>query len=433
MNRDNHNERLTNLSPAKRALLELRLTQGSIDPAAVGSIPRRADRDAAPLSFAQQRLWFLNQLEPESPVYNESTAIRLYGCLNVKALEKALHHIIERHEVLRTTIATLDGTPRQLITKKTSVDFPLTDLRGWPGADRDAEAQRLMVEAIRRPFDLSRDLMLRIMLLRLDEQEHVLLVVKHHIASDGWSWGILWRELSALYKTLCKGEALSLPELPVQYADYAVWQRNWLQGDVLERQLLYWKQQLSDALPLLAVPTDYSRAGSQNYQGASQSLELPPNLTATLNAFNRREGVTLFMTLLAAFQVLLARYSGQEDIVVGAPIANRNRTEIEGVIGFFVNTLVLRTDLSGGPTFREILGRVRKVALDAYDHQDLPFEKLVQELHPERSPGRNPLFEILLNCLEKPPQLVLPGLTCKEISLEHVTAKFPLTMYVQNS
>ncbi len=406
----------------------LRTVRGRGGPA-LKPTPRNA---RLPLSFAQQRLWFLDQLAPGNPAYHIPAALRLSGRLDAGVLEQSLQEIVWRHEALRTTFPAANGEPFQAIAPAASLPLAVIDLRELPEDRREAEGQRIVAEEARKPFDLALGPLARAHLLRLGEEEYILLLTMHHIVSDGWSRRVLLRELGLLYQAFAAGNPSPLAELPVQYADFAVWQRNWLQGNVLERQLSYWKKQLSDTSPLLAVPTDYLRAGYQNYQGASQSLELPPNLTAALYAFHRREGVTLFMTLLAAFQVLLARYSGQEDIVVGAPIANRNRTEIEEVIGFFVNTLVLRTDLSGDPTFRDVLGQVRKVALDAYDHQDLPFEKLVQELHPERSLGRNPLFEILFNCFERQTPVALAGLTCEEISLEHATAKFPLTIYVRN-
>ena len=429
MTRDHLTERLANLSPVKRALLKLRLEEkGTILPVEQQIIPRRSTPGLAPLSFAQQRLWFLNQLEPESSAYNESNATRLSGPLDVLALEKALNQIVARHEVLRTTIVVIDGTPQQLIAPSRTIDLPVIDLRARTDKDRNSEAHRLTIEATRRPFDLSRDLMLRGLLLRLTDQEHILLLVKHHIASDGWSAGILWQELTTLYRAFTTGEPSLLPDLPVQYADYAVWQRGWLQGEALESQLKYWKKQLASISTLL-LPTDRPLSAVHSHRGARQLVEFPKDLSQALKFLSRQENVTLFMTLLAAFQTLLHRYTGQENISVGSPIAGRTRSEIEGLIGFFVNTLVLSTDLSGNPSFRELLGRVREVTLGAYAHQDLPFEKLVEELQPERNLSRSPLFQVAFVLQNAPrPALKFEGLSASPERLNSETVKFDLTL-----
>jgi amino acid adenylation domain-containing protein/non-ribosomal peptide synthase protein (TIGR01720 family) len=419
-------QRLTNLSPAKRALLELRLNTKRTPASPEQTIPPRASRDPAPLSFAQQRLWFLHQLDPESPSYNQPKAIRLIGTLDVHALQKALDHIVARHEALRTTFVSVDGISLQVIAKSRAVELPVIDLRQWPGTIPEAEVHRVLVETSRRPFDLSRDLMLRALLLCLADQEHILLLITHHIASDAWSSGILWQELTALYRSFSSGQPCPLPELSVQYADYAAWQRNWLQGEVLETQLSYWKNRL-DHVPTLQLPTDRPRLPIQSFRGGRQFLALPKNLAQALKTLSRRENVTLFMTLLAAFQTLLHRYSGQDDIVVGSPIAGRTRPEIEGLIGFFVNTLVLRSNLSGNPSFREVMGPVREVALGAYAHQDLPFEKLVEELQPERNLSSSPLFQVTFALQNVPRQaLEVPGLTLSSLQLDSGTAKFDL-------
>ena len=428
---DELTKRLANLSPVKRALLELRLDEkGAILP--IGqTIPRRSSSEPPPLSFAQERLWFLNQLEPESPAYNESNITRLSGSLDVPALEKALNQIVERHEVLRTTIALAGGAPQQLIARSRSLDLPRIDLRTLTDKERDCEAHRLITETLRRPFDLSRDLMLRALVIRLTEQEHTFLLVKHHIASDGWSAGILWQELAALYRGSISGEMAPLPELPVQYADYAVWQRNALRGAALETKLAYWRKQLNN-LPTLQLPTDRPRTPVQTLRGARHPLVLSRNLLSEINALCRRERVTMFMTLLAAFQVLLQKYSGQDDIVVGAPIAKRDRPELETLIGFFINSLVLRTDLTGNPTFRELLRRVREVALGAYEHQDVPFEKLVEQLKPERNLSHSPLFQVVFALQNAPAApLKLEGLTATALAVDNGTAKFDLTLSLQ--
>ncbi len=391
-------------------------------------IPVVSRQGQLPLSFGQERLWFLNQLEPESSLYNEPRALRLIGFLDVRALEKALNHIIARHEVLRTAIVLVDGNPMQRIADRRMIELPVIDLRTHNAEDRDTEARRLIDETIRRPFDLSSDLVLRALLLRLNDQEHILLVVKHHVATDGWSGGIFWQEVAALYDTFTSGRSADLRELPAQYADYAAWQREWLQGAVLETQLSYWRKQL-DNLTTLQLPTDRPRPAFPSFQGAKQTLVLSNDFSQALRALSRNEGVTLFMTLLAAFQILLHRYTGQEDIAIGSLISGRNWVEIEGLIGFFVNTLVLRTDVSGVPTFRELLQRVRGVCLGAYSHQDLPFEKLVQELQPERSLNSNPLFQVLFQLSNEPRTMKeLPAIKVEDLDLDGWVSKFDLSL-----
>jgi amino acid adenylation domain-containing protein/non-ribosomal peptide synthase protein (TIGR01720 family) len=395
-------------------------------------IAPREERGEAPLSFAQQRLWFLEELLPGSPVYHIVRTVRLGGQLDVRALQQALDAIVARHEALRTTFAAVDGSPRQFIASSVSVALPTVDLSEWPRGTVQAEVERRLQEEARRPFRLSHDPMLRALLLRLAPDEHVFLLVMHHIASDGWSRGVLFRELSALYAAFSAGRASPLPELPIQYADFAVWQRSFLQGPRLESQLSYWRQQLAGAPAVLELPTDRPRPAVQSGRGARHCLQLPEPLCAALSAFSARERVTLFMTLLAAFTTLLHRYTGQVDLVVGSPTANRTRMEIEGLIGFFVNSLALRTDLTGDPTFRELLGRVRAVCLDAYTHQDLPFEKLVEELQPERNMSHSPLFQVMFVLQNTPSSAMeLPGLTLSPLEMDPGTAKFDLTLAVQ--
>jgi len=427
---DKFSDRVAKLSPAKRALLEVTLRQKEFVCSSKQIIPRRANNAPAPLSFAQQRLWFLSKLEPESKAYNQSKAIRLKGTLDVDTLKKALDTIVERHEVLRTTLLCGDGEiPMQLLEEPRPVDLRVVDLTEQSEANLEAELQSCLVKITEQPFDLSRDLMLRAGLLRLGAEEHILLLVTHHIASDGWSSGILWRELATLYEAFSRGEPSPLPELPIQYADYAVWQRNLLQGEVLATQLSYWKQQLT-GLSTLELSTDRPRPAVQSYQGAKQSFVISKALSDRLQALSRKEGVTLFMTLLAAFQTLLYRYTGQEDIAVGSPIAERTRSETDGLIGFCVNTLVLRTDLSDNPTFRELMARVRKTAIEAYEYQDLPFEKLVEELHPDRDLSRSPLFQVMFthqNASERIHEL--PGLAVSPVEISNETAKFDLSLY----
>ena len=430
MDSDGITNRIAALSPAKRALLELRLQQKTAADAVGQTIPRRASRESVPLSFAQQRLWFMNQLEPASPIYNESRAIRLRGSLDVESLQKSLDRIVARHDVLRTNFITLDGNPQQTITDSRAVELPVIDLRSCRGIDRESEAHRLLTDVIRRPFDLSRDLLLRVLLLRLAEEEHILLFVQHHIASDGWSTSIFWRELTALYEAFTSGRPDPLSELPIQYADYALWQRDRLSGETLESQLAYWRKQLENLAPLQLTP-DRARPGAHDYAGDRQTFLIPQEVTDGLRRLSRDEGVTLFMTLLAAFQTLLHRYTGQNDIAVGSPIAGRTHPEVEGLIGFFVNTLVLRAEVSGHLTFRQFLARVREVAWGAYQHQELPFEKLVAELQPDHNLGGNPLFQVIFAFQNVPRQtMALPGLEVSQVEVDSGTTKFDLALFM---
>jgi len=421
--------RIADLSPEKRALLELRLMKRGRAVNNTPEIPRRMMSGPCPLSFAQQRLWFLHQFEPDSPVYNMPKAVRLSGALNVGALQQALDGIVARHEVLRTTFASIDGNPAQVVEEPRPMELTVIDLREWPEAEREAEAHRRLTQETRRPFDLSRDWPLRATLVRLDTADHMLLLTTHHIASDGWSAGILMRELAALYEACSRGAASPLPELPIQYADYALWQRAWLQGEVLDSQLAYWREQLRGSRSVLELPTDRPRPAVQTFAGAKHVRLLPPALLEALNALSRREGVTLFMTLLAAFQTWLHRYTGQADILVGTPIAGRNRVETETLVGVLVNTLVMRTNLADAPPFREVLERVRAAALGAYAHQELPFERLVEDLQPERSLSHSPLFQVMF-ILQNAPRVALDlaGLVVTPVEVDSGTAKFDLTL-----
>src|SRR5262245_11294765 len=385
-----------------------------------------------PLSFAQERLWFLDQLEPSSPVYNVPSGMRLRGPLNITALERSLNEIVRRHEALRTTFSMVEGQPVQTISPSLNLLLPIMDLGHLPAGERDAEIRRLGAKEARRPFDLARGPLLRVTLLRLDDEDHVLLLTMHHIVSDGWSIGVLHRELSILYEAFSNGKPNPLPPLFIQYADFAVWQRNWLQEEVLKPQLSYWKSQLY-GMPVLQLPTDRPRPAVQSHRGAKQSFVFSTPLFDQLKSLSRKEEVTLFMTLLAAFQILIHRYTRQEDIAVGSPVAGRNQPEIENLIGFFVNTLLLRTDLSDNPTFRDLLARVRGVALGAYDHQDVPFEKLVEELQPERTLSRSPLFQVMFAFHNAPSSaLKLEGLTLSPLNIDSETAKFDLLLSMQD-
>jgi amino acid adenylation domain-containing protein/thioester reductase-like protein len=437
--------RIGDLPPEKLELLMKRLVKRQVEhpqPRASTRISRLArEAGALPLSFAQRRLWFLEQLMPGTAIYNIPQALQLTGPLDVDALERAFNEIGRRHETLRTTFHVVDGQPMQVIADSVEWRMPIVDLSAAPVTERAAVVERLIAEEIQLPFDLTCGPLLRAKLLRLADAEHVLIVTMHHIISDGWSFGVATRELAALYEAFVANKPSPLPDLPIQYVDFAHWQQTWLQDgsgasgeSPLQAQLAYWKQQLSGDLPMLDLPTDRSRPAFQSYRGAHHPLMLPGALTQALKALSGKEGVSLFTILLAALKTLLYRYSGQTDICVGSPVANRTRPEIEGLIGFFVNTLALRTDLSGNPPFRELLGRVREVALGAYARQDLPFEKLVEELQPERDLSRAPLFQVL--CVQLDAQattLQLAGLTLEPLPIHTGTAQFDLSFYLSES
>lgn len=387
------NKRLFVFTQDRQALLEKMLKESSTDTAPVHIIPRREDHRTVPLSFAQQRLWFLDQLMPKNPVYNLSLAMRYKTLLNVAVLEKSINEIVRRHESLRTTFIKQGDQPVQQIAPNLTISLPIIDLRKLSLAEREAEAVRLSTEEARRSFDLARGPLLRTTLLRLGEADFVFLLTMHHIVSDGWSLQVFAREFSALYSAFTAGKPSPLAELPIQYPDFALWQRESLQGEVLDRQLDYWKRQLAD-LPVLQLPTDRPRPPVAYFHGDQHNTELSPKLLAGLKRLSTQSGATLFMVLLAAFTVLLHRYSSQDDILVGIPIAGRNRPELENLIGFFVNTLVLRADISGNPTFRELLKQVREATLADFANAEVPFEKLVEELQPARDLSRNPLCQV---------------------------------------
>ncbi|WP_254564071.1 non-ribosomal peptide synthetase [Oscillatoria sp. HE19RPO] len=403
----------------------------SVEPLPLVPISRS---ESIPLSFAQARLWFLDQLQPNSSFYNIPLALHLSGQLNIAALESSINEIIQRHEALRTNFVAVEGQPVQVITSTFNFQVQSVNLLHLPENERKIEAQQLATVEANRPFNLEREPLFRVTLLQLDQTEYVLLFTMHHIISDGWSLGILLKELRELYKGFCTGKPVNLPSLPVQYADFAVWQRQWLSGEILETQLGYWKEKLSDAPTLLELPTDRPRPAVQTFRGGYYHTVLPQELSAELTALTKRVGVTLFMTLLAAFQTLLYRLSGQDDIVVGTPVGGRNRQEIEGLIGFFVNSLVLRTDLSGNPSFEQLLGKVREVALQAYTHQDLPFEQLVEALHPTRDLSYTPLFQAMFSLDDDlMPVMELPELSISSYPVEMGTAKFDLGLSMENT
>ncbi len=403
-------------------------------PSPILRVPR--DRDL-PLSFAQQRLWFLDRLAPDNPFYNMFGAVRLTGALDLDALRGAFREIVRRHEALRTTFQPGEHGPVQGIAPATSFEVPRVDLEGLAEDLRRRELARLSGDEALRPFDLARGPLVRAALLRSAAREHTLLVNLHHIISDGWSMGILFHELATLYGAFCQGAPSPLPELPIQYADFAVWQRGWLSGERLAAELDYWRRQLAGIPESLELPFDHPRPAAESFRGATATFALPVELARALSALSRRRGATQSMTLLAGFTALLGRFAGSEDVAVGLAIANRTRREVEGLIGFFVNTLVLRTDLSGTPGFAQLVGRVRETSLASYAHQDLPFERLVEELQPERSLSRNPLIQVMCAYQNFPhAEAEVRGLTLsppEEGQGGGGTAKFDLSLFLFES
>ncbi|HSF40240.1 MAG TPA: amino acid adenylation domain-containing protein, partial [Thermoanaerobaculia bacterium] len=394
--------------------------------------PRPRDR-AIPVSFGQERLWIADQLGPGQPVYNIPLTLRLRGPLAVPALGDALTEIVRRHEALRTAFAAVAGEPVQIVSPPGARSLPLADLSGLPEGVGRAEAGLLVREEALRPFDLSRGPLVRWALVRLDAEEHRLLLSLHHVVADGWSIGVLLKEIEALYGAFAAGRPSPLPELPLQIPDFALWQREWLAGGVLDAQLAWWRERLGGDLPALELPTDRPRPAAPSFRGASEHLVLPTDLTHGIRQLSRRQGATLYMTLLAAFDVLLGRHAGQDGLLVGSPVANRNRAELEGLIGFFVNTVVLRGDLAGDPGFGGLVGRVREEALGAWAHQDVPFDKLVEALAPDRDLSRSPLFQVSFGLEEapRPPLPLGPGLTLEAFGTATGTAKFDLSLVLQ--
>ncbi len=421
------------ISPAKRDLLA-RYLRGEIDQDLSLTIPKRADDTSLRLSFSQERLWFLDHLMPGSPVFNVPTAVRISHPLNLEVLQRCVDEVVRRHEVLRTTFITVDGQPTPIIAPQIDTRVCVIDLTHLDQAAREAESLRLTKEAAERSFDLARGPLLRTSLIKISESESVFLLTMHHIVSDGGSILIFFRELSALYEAYASGRPSQLAEPAIQYADYALWQREWLNDDRVASQLAYWKEKLSGELPALDLPTDYPRPPFQTHSGGRAVATLSEKLTSDLQALSRREGATLFMTLLAAFKVLLQRHSGHDDIIVGSPIANRAQSETENLIGFFLNNLALRTDLSGNPSFRELLARERQTALDAYANQDVPFERLLEELRPERDLSRTSIFQVYFNLFSFSDRIDLPGRNSISfvdawLQSEENLSKFDLTLY----
>ena len=428
-------ERLRKLSPAKRAMLLKAMRQEAMRADSSERIAPRPSGSPAPLSFAQQRLWFIDQLMPGTPLYNIPVAMRMSGALDASVLERCIAEVVRRHEVLRTSFGMSDAQPSQVIADSPDTTIRVVDLRAMKNADeRENEARRLTAEETLRPFDLARGPLWRAALIRLSEEESIMVLTMHHIISDGWSINVLVKEVASLYRAFAAGEPSPLPELSIQYADYAHWQRKWLQGEALQRQVDYWRRQLGGAPPALELPTSRPRPAVQGYRGATFNLLIAAETYQKLKALGKREGATLFMLLLAAFQVLLYRYTGQEDICVGTPVAGRTRAEVEDLIGFFINTLVMRSDLSGDPSFRQLLGRVRASVLEAQAHQDLPFEKLVEELQPQRDLSHSPFFQMMFILQNTPhSELALPGLQLSLMKSASQTAKFDLTLMMSEA
>ncbi|MDB6125045.1 MAG: non-ribosomal peptide synthetase [Pedosphaera sp.] len=415
----------------QKELLALLLGEGTAKVPMDEPIIARVPGSQPPLSHSQERLWFLDQMEPESALFNIPAAIRLRGNLNTSALERSLSEILRRHEILRTSFPSMEGHPKAVVAEPGPLNLPVVIVEKSARAEREQEVERLSQAEAATPFDLAKGPLVRVKLLRLESSDHVLLITMHHIISDGWSRDIFYHELATLYKFYLEGGAYPLPDLPIQYGDFAIWQRKWLEGEIINEQLVYWREQLKGPLPILELATDRARPKVQSHRGGARRGQLTRALSKSLAKLGQKEGVTLFMLLLAAFKVLLHRYTGLEDVIVGSPVTNRNRTETEGLIGFFVNTLALRTDLSGAPTFREVLERVKKVSLAAYENKDLSFEKLVEELNPDRSLCYSPLFQVMF-LVQKAPlkELKLQGLELQPMPVDEGTAKFDVTLCV---
>ncbi|MGL5939583.1 MAG: amino acid adenylation domain-containing protein [Waterburya sp.] len=430
----NQSDLKDNFSAEKLELLALLLEEEGLEVSTTETIPPRQTNDNLSLSYAQQRLWFLQQLEPDNPFYNIPSALRLRGCLNVPILENCFNQIIQRHEILRTKFTSIDGQPRQIITPELNITLPVIDLSNLSAKEKETEARRLINLEPQTPFNLEVPPLLRTSLLRLDEAEYILLFTMHHIVSDGWSTDILVGEVVTLYESLINHQFSTLPELTIQYADYATWQRQWLQREVLNQQLNFWQQQLADIPSVLPLPLDKPRPHIQSYRGTKQTFVISAELTNALKNLSQQENCTLFMILLAAFKVLLYRYTAIEDIVVGSPIANRNRTEVEALIGFFVNTLVLRTNLADHPSFLAVLAKVKDCTLSAYANQDIPFDLIIESVKSDRSLSHTPLFQVMF-VLQNAPQsnMELPDLTWESLEIEATTTKFDLSLLIEET
>jgi amino acid adenylation domain-containing protein len=414
------------------------MTTSDAQPQSAGTQPENATGEAfhCPASFAQERLWFLDQFEPNSALYNLLSVFRMKGQLSLPALQYSIDNIIERHETLRTIFGTEDERPIQIILPKLHLPIRIEDISAVPSDQREAEMTRLVQEAVNRPFDLTRGPLIRMMVIKMADDEHVMAITYHHIIYDGWSAAVFFKELNAFYTAYLNAQPAQVPELSVQYADYAAWQKEWLQGEALDQEMAFWREHLAGAPALIEIPADRPRPAAQTFQGARMLFSLTRELTDAIEQLSRKHNVTVFMTLLSALEVLLGRYTNQHDFVIGTPIAGRTRVELEPLIGFFANTLVLRADLAGDPTFLDVLRRVRDTALNAFVHQEVPFEKIVEELQPERSLSYNPLFQVMFAfqtlSKDQKDQLELGPLQLSDINIQRVTSKFDLTLSFWN-
>jgi Condensation domain len=421
-------QRIARLSPVKLDLLARQLREVSGPRSRIERLDRPPGaHQIFPLSFAQQRLWFLSRLDQESSIYNITKCVRLAGTLNISALEDCLREMGRRHEILRTTFAVIDGKPMQLVNPTMQLKMSLVILSGLSGAQREIEMNRLAISEADRPFDLEQGPLLRIILFRLDDFDHVALLTMHHIISDAWSIGIWISELMTLYCAFSKGVPSPLPDHKIQYADFASWQQEWLGGNVMQDQLTYWKRKLTGSPISLKFAPDSPRQERDCGKASRQSLAITKELTDKAKMLSRKERTTLFVTLMTVFNMLLSHYSDQEDILIGTLIANRSRADVRGLIGFFVNTLAMRTDLTGDPVFRKLLAQVKDLTLEAHANQDLPFERLVQELQPERSLSHSPLFQYVFLLQNAPASnFELPGLSVHPVDIRTSTIPFDL-------
>ncbi|MFL6194097.1 MAG: condensation domain-containing protein [Thermoanaerobaculia bacterium] len=429
-------ERIAALSPSRRALLELLLIEEVAAGSRTAAVPvsSRERERTAPLAFGQQRLWLQERLEPGSAAYNTASALRLRGAVDPALLRRCFAEISRRHESLRTTFSESGGVPVQTVGPPAPVELPVVDLAGLPVERRDAELRRVAEGEFLRPFDLARGPLHRARLVRLELDEYALLIAMHHIVSDAWSMGVLTRELAAIHAAFAAGRPSPLPELPLQYADFARWQQEWMAGPALEEQLAYWRGRLAGAPEVLEVPPDRPRPAARRFRGGLLTARLPREVADPFRELCSQRGVTLFMALLAIFEVLLHARTGESDLVVGVDVAARNPPETEALIGFFVNQLVLRVDAGGDPSFAELLERVREASLGAFAHQDLPFGRLVEELAPRRTLARNPLFQVMFGLYNVPQgELDLGGVAVIPLEIEGGASVFDLSLYAAES
>jgi Condensation domain len=429
-------ERISALSPAQRALLEARLKEKGLEAAEAAvasrteSIPKRKQHDLCPLSFDQERLWLMDQMEPGNPAYNIYTASRLVGPLDLEIMRRAVNEIVRRHEILRTRFAVKDGSPVMVIAPALNLELTVDDLRALPSTERGREAVRRVNDLVGRPFDLARGPLLRVGVMKIAEQEHVIHVTMHHTITDRWSAAIVEHELAVIYAAFSKGQPSPLPEPSIQFPDFAAWQREWLQGEILEDQLSYWKKQLSGAPMVLDLPTDRPRPSRLTFRGARERLLISRSLFDQLKALSQREGATMFMTLLAAYYLLLYIWTRQQDILVGLTVSNRERPETVGTVGYLLNMVVVRARASEGKTFKNLLGAAREAALGAFAHEDLPLSRLIQELKPEPDASRHPIFQVSYIYLDFPEagEMNHAGIKAIPLELDNGSSRFDFTL-----